>query len=148
MSIIVLNPFTLDADKHSDKFGLACKDPSLTVQADAEAADINNIVRNFGIHGGLPYGDLRPVYDDFTHYPTDYHAALNFVRAADTSFMEFPAEFRSKFDNDPGAFLAALSDPDKRPIFEEAGLVPPIPVDAVPPIVGNPGSPPAEPTVD
>lgn len=148
MTVIVLNPFTIDPDKHSDKYGLACKDKSLTVQADAEAADINNIVRNFGLTGGLPYGNLQPVYDDFSNLPTDYHTALNIIRDADERFMEFPAEIRSKFDNDAGVFLDSLSDPSMRHVFEEVGLVPPLPKDAGPQPSSQPQSPTAEPKVD
>lgn len=145
MSVIVLSPFTIDPDKHAAKHAIIFKDKSLTVQADAEAADINNIVRNFGLTGGLPYGNLQPIYDDFSQMPTDYHTALSFIREADSAFLELPAQVRSRFDNDPGVFLNSLSDPSKRPLFEELGLVPPLPVDAAPGQSAQPEPPPAEP---
>lgn len=126
MSILVRNPFTLDAQKHSLSSGLACKDESKTVQADAEAADINNIVKKFGVTGMLPYGDLQPVYDDFTDFPVDYHSAMNYIRDADQAFLEFPAEIREKFDNDPGQFLNRLADPFQREFFRDLGFIPPL----------------------
>lgn len=125
MSIKSLNPFTIDPDAHSLAHGLECTDPSLTVQADADAADINNIVKKFGVTGSLPYGELQPIYDDFTAYPTDYHTALNLVRDADNAFMEMPAEIRSAFDNDPGNFLNAIYDPSHHDRLRKLGLIPP-----------------------
>lgn len=130
MKISVLNPFTLDPDAHSLSHGYENKEPSLTVQADAAAADINNIVKQFGLTGGLPYGNLQPIYDDFSEYPTDYHTALNFVLEADSKFMEFPADVRSRFDNDPGNFITALNDVNQRPLFEELGFIPAKPVES------------------
>lgn len=124
MKIQVLNPFTLDPDAHSLDHGTFNDSPSLTVQADAAASDINNIVKQFGVTGMLPYGRDKPIFDDFTEFPTDYHTALNFVLEADSTFMEFPANIRSRFNNDAGNFLKGLSDPSQRPLFEELGLVP------------------------
>lgn len=132
MKTTVLNPFTIDPDVHSLSHGHSNSEPSLTVQADAAAADINNIVKQFGLTGGLPYGNLQPVYDDFSEYPTDYHSALNFILEADSKFMEFPAQVRSRFNNDPGNFITALNDPDQRSLFEELGFVPPKPVESPP----------------
>lgn len=125
MSVTVLNPFTIDADKHSKAHGLKFDDPSLTVQADAEQADINTIVRKFGVTGMLPYGNLQPVYDDFTDYPTDYHTAMNLIRGADSAFMDLPAEVRSAFNNDAGLFLDAVQDPSQYDRLSSLGLVPP-----------------------
>lgn len=121
-----LNPFSLDPDAHSLAHGKEFKDESLAVQADAEAADINNIVKKFGVTGSLPYGELQPIYDDFTQYPTDYHTALNLIRNADNAFMEMPAEIRSAFDNDPGSFLNAINDPTHHARLRDLGLIPPL----------------------
>lgn len=125
MATTVLNPFTIDPDKHSLSHGIAFKDASRAVQADAEAADINNIVKKFGVTGMIPYGDLQPIYDDFTDMPTDYHTALNLIRDADSAFMEMPAEIRSAFNNDPGNFLNAIYDPDQSDRLRDLGLIPP-----------------------
>ena len=43
-----------DADAVSEETGLQCNDISKTRQADAKDADINNIVRSFGVTGTLP----------------------------------------------------------------------------------------------
>lgn len=134
MKILVRNPFTLDADDHSFQSGLSCPEPTLTVQADAAAADINNIVKQFGLTGQLPYGNQVPEYADFSDMPMDYHSALNFINDATEQFMEFPANVRSAFDNDPGNFLDVLNDPSKRSILEDVGLVSKLDPDPAPPV--------------
>lgn len=120
----VLNPFTLDLDSHSFSHGSVNKEPSLTVQADVEQSDINNIVRQFGITHELPYGLAVPVYDDFSDAPNDYHQAMNFIREANSTFMEFPAELRSRFDNDAGSFLDFVNNPTNYDEAISLGLVP------------------------
>lgn len=125
MKTIVLNPFTIDLDSHSNAHGSVNNEPSMTKQADVEQSDINYIVRQFGITNELPFGRQVPVYDDFLDAPTDYHAAMNFIREADSVFMDFPAEIRARFENDAGAFLDFVSKDEN---YEEAirfGLVPP-----------------------
>lgn len=123
MKTIVLNPFTLDPDAHSLAHGLSCPEPTLTTQADAASADINNIVKQFGVTGSLPYGGATPFYDDVSEFPTDYHSALNFVMEAQETFLEYPADIRARFDNDPGLFLNSFNDPSKRELLEELGFV-------------------------
>lgn len=131
MKTPVLNPFTLDSDSHSSTHGIEFKDPSKTVQSDARQADINEIVKQFGVTGQLPYGNAQPVFDDFTSFPTDYHTALNYINEADGAFMELPASVRTEFDNDPGKLLSFVADGSNRARAVELGLVPPpLPEDA------------------
>lgn len=146
MKVTVLNPFTLDPDVHSLDHGIKFDDPSLTVQADAEQADINYIVKQFGVTGGLPYGKAQPFYDDVTDFPVDYHSAMNHIRQADELFLELPATVRAEFDNDAGNFLNALSDPSKADRLRELGVL--LPASAAPNTPASPESPPAEPTVE
>lgn len=107
---VVLNPFTLDVDAHALSHGISFPEASLTVQADAEQADINYIVKQFGLTGMLPYGRQAVTDVDFTDMPTDYHTALNLIHEADSYFMQFPADARSRFDNDAGKFLSFIND--------------------------------------
>lgn len=78
--------------------------PSLTIQSDGEEADINNIVRKFGITGQMPQGLRVPTYGDFTEVG-DYRSAQEALIAARDSFMQLPAHVRARFENDPQAFL-------------------------------------------
>lgn len=111
MKTIVLNPFTIDPDVHSSEHKLDGFEPTLTVQADKEQSDINYIVKQFGLTQSLPYGMAVPEYADYSDIPNDYHAAMNFIRDSDDGFMQLDASVRSRFDNDPGAFLDFINDP-------------------------------------
>lgn len=130
---LVLNPFTLDADEHSAKSaiyflmldedtGELVPEPSLTVQSDLESSDINFIVRQYIKTGLVPYGLQIPEYADYTDAPTDFQAAMNFVKAADDVFMEMPADIRSRFNHNPGEFMQFFNDPANQDEAIKLGL--------------------------
>lgn len=119
----ILNPFTLDSDAHALFHGLKCEDESLTKQADAQQADINYIVAQFGLTQELPYGNEVPEFADYSDYPTDYHSAINFVKDADNLFMQYPADVRTRFKNDAGLFLDFLTNPDNRDEATKLGFI-------------------------
>lgn len=121
-TVFLRTPFNYDRDAASDDSGLMCSDPSLAQQQFREDSDINTIVKRFNLSGELPSGVSAPQYGDFTAV-TDYHTALNAVIAADNAFMAMPAHVRAKFDNDAGAFVDFVSNPDNRKEAEELGLV-------------------------
>lgn len=135
---IALNPFTLDAKLHSKSFALTCPEPTRTVQADAQQADINYIVNQFINTGELPYGLAIPEYNDYTDIPNDYQAALNFINAANDTFMEYPAHIRSEFDNDPAKFLDFVRNPDNIVRTRELGFANPLPAGGLP--ISEPGT--------
>lgn len=96
----------------------------MTQQQFAEDADINTIVRRFGITGQLPQGVRLPTYGDFTGV-NDYRSALEALEAAKASFMAMPADVRAEFDNDPALFVEFCSDPANLPALRELGLAVP-----------------------
>lgn len=93
-----------------------------TQQEFAEEADINTIVRRFGLTGELPENVRIPQSGDFTGV-TDYHSALNLIREADEGFMELPAELRARFEHDPGRLMAFLEDASNKDEAIKLGLV-------------------------
>lgn len=96
--------------------------PSKTIQSGKDEADINIILKRFGVTGQLPPMSQRmPEYGDFTGI-TDFHSAMTIVRQAQEAFMELPAEVRSRFGNDPGAFINFASDPENLPELRKMGL--------------------------
>lgn len=112
-------PYSHDNDQVSRDTGLTCKDPSLAQQHEKEAADINTIVRNFGVTGTLPQIPLPPALDDFADI-FDFQSAMNVQAQARASFMALPAEVREAFYNDPHNFVSQIDamltekDPDQR----------------------------------
>jgi len=94
---------------------------SMTVQADAEDADINTIVRRFGLTGTMPVGLHVPSYQDYDGV-FDFHSAQLALLDAEANFMAMPAHIRGKFDNDPGKFLQFAVDPANVDAMVEMGL--------------------------
>lgn len=110
MSVLIRSAFGYDADAVSHASGLECKDVSLAVQADAEDADINTIVRRFGLTGELPQNVRMPLSGDFSS-ATDYQSSLNALIAADAAFMAFPADVRARFNHKAAEMIAFVEDP-------------------------------------
>jgi len=128
--------FNYDRDAVSLATGLVCTSTSRTQQSSIEEADINTIVRRFGVTGQLPQGLRMPSYGDFSGV-WDYQTAQNALRSAQEAFNALPAEVRDLFSNDPGEFLEFASDPDNLPDLRDMGLAPPAPP-AAPTTPGNP----------
>lgn len=116
--------FNYDRDLVSEDTGLICEDESLAVQAAAEEADINTIVRRFGLTGQLPDQVAMPRSGDFTSIP-DFHTAMNLVRQAQEEFVRVPAEIRARFNNDPQRFMQFFEDEANRDEAVKLGLVRP-----------------------
>lgn len=124
-----------DYEAVSDATGLDCKDESRAVQSQKEEADINTIVRNFGITGKMPENIRVPSYGDFEGID-DYRSAIHAVREAEAAFMQVPAEIRARFENDPQQYLDFVDNPSNLEEMRRLGLAKPaveVPV-PVPPV--------------
>lgn len=109
-----------------------------TRQADAEACDINVIMRRYEKTGMLPtMAQVEGYFADVSDMG-DYRTALSVVREADGMFMALPAEVRRRFDNDPAAFVDFMADPANRDEAVKLGLVAaaPVVVEGVTPVPG------------
>lgn len=137
-----------DSDSLSVEHGLLCLDPSKTDQSQRDSADINVIVRQFGVTGKLPQGFKLPTFDDFEEVG-DYQTAMNSVLQAEKSFMAIPSDIRAAFDNDPQQFVEFCSDPENLPALREMGLAPklgdPLPTPTPPPPPQSAGQEPKTP---
>lgn len=122
--IFVRGENNYDVDAASNEAGLFCPEDSLTRQSFAEEADINTLVKRFGLTGQMPEAVSFPTYGDFSQV-MDYQSALNMVLEADDAFMSLPAETRARFGNQPGELLRFLEDPQNRSEAEKLGLVVP-----------------------
>lgn len=98
-------------------------DPSndRTVQSYADEADINIMIKRFGIaHVAKP----QPVgYYDFTDAPANYQEALNAVIEADRRFAQVPASIRARVDNNPAKFAEWLAHEANRDEAIKLGLI-------------------------
>lgn len=120
--VFVRNPYNYDMALASEESGLVCKDPSLAQQHMKDECDINVLVERFGVTGQMPQAPLEPSYGDFSGV-SDYHTAMNAIKAADTAFMGLPAQLRAKFDHDPNALLQFLQNEENREEAIQIGLI-------------------------
>lgn len=100
--------------------------PSRTKQEFTAECDINVIMKRFIASDfdptSLPLTSRKGMYGDFTNMPDSYHAALNYVRDTEASFLGLPADLRARFDNDPQVFLDFVSDAANVPELIKLGL--------------------------
>lgn len=98
--------------------------PSRTKQADAKAANINNIVARYRKSGELPIVNRAPMFGDLSM--PDYKEAMDIMAQATQSFAALPAALRAEFNNDPSLLLEALdnaSDPEVHTYLYKIGLL-------------------------
>lgn len=123
METFIRNPYNYNKDQASVNSGLMCLDESRAIQNQKEEADINTIVKRFGLTGQLPTNKRTPQYGDFTGI-NDYQTALNAVIQADLAFSELPAHIRKRFNNNPEEFVEFCVNDENREEAEKLGLVP------------------------
>lgn len=113
--------------------GEMVRDEGKTRQEQAQDADINVIVKRYGLTGQLPVVRPKiPLEADFREAGEfDLGAALRFVRAADAAFMAYPADIRARFENDPAKFVAFVENPANKDECIRLGILSK-PVDVAP----------------
>lgn len=112
-------------EEYSELTGIAF-DPSddKAVQSGKDDADINVILKRFGVTGQLPVPNMEPFYGDFSQ-EVDYQTALNRVLEADTAFSRLPSEVRNRFSNDPLELIRFLDNEDNLEEARRMGLLRP-----------------------
>lgn len=123
---------TYDTDAASDETAIDTVGESMTIQAHTADADINQLMKRFGVTAKMPEDPeamARAMWGfDATATPiTDFRSALEAVNRANEGFMQFPAELRARFDNDPGKFIAYTQDPKNLEELRKFGLATPAP---------------------
>jgi hypothetical protein len=112
----------------------------------AKDADINELVRRFGLLGKLPEPVTDPrFYGDVEDIP-DLRTALDRIRDAQQRFAALPSRVRARFRNQPAELFAFLEDERNRPEAVQLGLLTarkePAPPSGAPAVEG--GAPPPE----
>lgn len=94
----------------------------MTKQSAKAECDIHNILQQYQRTGIITH--VRRAEARFLDLPEveDFQDALRQVELAKEAFAELPSSIRDRYGNDPGAFLAALSDPSQRGFLEEVGV--------------------------
>lgn len=114
-------------EKANEEIGRKCatvnEGPVLTQQQFAQDADINVLVRRFGVE---KLAEMRPMdpstFGDFTEAP-DLRTALEVMRKAEDDFMALPPRVRARFQNSAAELWEFLQDEENRAEAEFLGLV-------------------------
>lgn len=129
----VRSAYNYDRNKASIDSGAVPSGVSRTVQSQKDEADINVIVRRFGITGQLPQNVRVPSYQDFSEV-FDFRSAMGVVAAAQQSFMMMPADVRARFGNDPHRFVEYASKEENLDEMRKMGLAIPKSLDIIDPV--------------
>lgn len=118
-----------------------------TKQSFKAECDINNIMARYQRTGVLDFlAKHEGRYADVSGL--DFQTAQDLIVGAKAMFMDLPAKVRSKFENDPGKFLAFMDDPENTQEAIRLGLAKAPVGDTVPPakpVVEAPKAPAAAP---
>lgn len=103
--------------------------PSRTKQEFVKQCDINNIIKEFSITGQWNHVSAKAAQGAFLDLPDayDFQSSMNTVIHAQQAFMSLPAAVRDRFHNEPGEFLAFVSDPANADELVKLGIRNPLP---------------------
>lgn len=107
-----------------------CEGPSLTRQEFKDECDLGKIIARFTATAegreqlALAKGYLGGRFEDVSQVP-DYRSAFDYVKRADEAFMRLPPNVRTRFDNDPAAFLDFVDNPANLDELVAMGLAEP-----------------------
>lgn len=104
--MMLRTPYNYDREEVSKNTALVCDDETLTQQNFKDDADLNVMIRKYGV---LPVQEVNWNEFDSTVIPSDYHQLQNKLIEADQAFMSLPAELRNEVNNDPAELLALIS---------------------------------------
>lgn len=111
-----------DQEFHGELTATVNLEASKTKESFAKDADLNVLVKRFGIHG-VPVLPIDPSqFGDFSGAP-DLREALEIMRDATDQFNALPARIRNRFVNDPAELLSFLRNPENREEAIYLGLI-------------------------
>jgi len=97
---VVVHGAAFDRKSHSSASSLECPSVSKVQQQFKDSADINTIMKRFGVSGVLPPVNVQGVYGDFTGI-SEIRDAFDLVDRAHARFMALDPAIRERFRNDP-----------------------------------------------
>lgn len=90
-----------------------------------DECNVNNIIKQYA-RNGVQFQIPRP--EDYGyHTGLDFRESVEIVMEAQTMFDHLPSEVRTRFQNNPSAFLDFVQNPDNLEELETMGLMTPKP---------------------
>ncbi len=100
-------------------------EPSLTVQSEADQADIIKILKKYRQVGIIDHLNLtESTFQDVSSF-TDFADVIRTAKEAELQFLELPSKVREIFDHDVANWLDTAHDPEKRASLVAAGIIEP-----------------------
>lgn len=125
--------------REHERVRLHFAEPSMAKQSFAAECDINTIMKKYEKTGLIDHRARYPGgYADVFNVG-EYQEGLNQIRAAQEAFASLPAKVRRRFDNDPGAFVAFVENPENLEVLREMGLA--LPKEPTEPLPAEPSLP-------
>lgn len=113
---------------------------SLTVESEERSTNLNNMVRRW--LAGEPVPQARPMEFGDVSRVVDLQEAANELAKLKAAFMQYPADIRAEFRNDPLEFAAFVSDPANLEAGRELGIYAVEPAEpSKPPVEAAPAAP-------
>lgn len=124
-SFFSIPPKFQSVHSHSTDYSVSFPtDSPVTKQSFGPECDINTIMARYQSTGEMPViNQVAPQYLDLDQ--TDFQSAMEVVAGAQSLFAELPSSIRTRFNNDPGQFLAFTSNPANRAEMVELGMFKP-----------------------
>lgn len=108
----------------SDQAGVCCRDESLTQQQFKDEADINVLVKRFGLDGLMQrIPPVDPGYYGAAGDLPDLRTVLEVAREAQERFMSLDPKIRRRFNNDPAELWRFVQDPSNHEDAVRLGLL-------------------------
>jgi len=99
------------------------KDSPWTKQCFRDECDINTIMSRYQSTGEMPViNEVAPQYLDVSS-SFDFQSMQDQVIEARQLFMTLPSTLRTRFQNDPAAFIEYCADESNRPEMQKLGLI-------------------------
>lgn len=97
-------------------------EPSMTIQSQADEADIGKILQKYEQVGVLNLNKAEATFMDVSEMG-DFADVARQSKVAEMEFMKLPSKIREIFEHDVANWLDAAHDPDKREKLYEAGFL-------------------------
>lgn len=115
-------------------------DPGKTKQEPAEDADINVLMKRFGVtdNSEMPnFANPNAIWGDFSEFPTNPIDAMNAIRHANLEFMRLPADIRMEFETPANLYNWMANPRNKEEAIRIGLLEKATPTSAVSPSTGS-----------
>lgn len=125
------------------RFTTSTEGDSLTRQSARKETEIGYILKKYTEQGVLAQVNPNPEHYMDVSNVGSFQESLNYVIQAQADFLQYPAQLRKKFNNDPAEMIDFLANPENKDEAIKLGLLnaPEAPPEPIRVEVTNPATP-------